>query len=385
MGIDVEVRNLAQPVGGNHVHGFPVGCVNDRLTDLVIVQDFAGFIVDAHKLNIVGLHFIGRKLSRILDIRPVGERNRQVVDITVFQCDNCGGVVLDHYITDLLDLGCSLPVVFKCIQSPAAVGPISLRIHVIRTRAGQVSDGAEVAPLRGHFLLAQNFDFEERVKDRGIRTCNGDHNVGVVQSLHLFDHVRIAVVLGIVHKVLIAEHHVRGLQGLAIVELHAVLQRNRIHCGIIADIDLLCQAGLISAAALIQSIKALINLLVYSKDIRLIGICRVSGLHTQGIPQHHGISGSICCLSTAGCVATAAKRCKTYYDCKDVRKRLFHFDSPFFVVSVRICVSVPYIRTLILHKASVFVKVFLAVLLIFSARAQYILGSWLKRAWSRPL
>lgn len=54
-------------------------------------------------------------------------------------------------------------------------------------------------------------------------------------------------------------------------------------------------------------------------------------------------------------------------------------------MSVRICVSIPYIRTLILHKASVFVKVFLAVLLIFSARAQCILGSWLKRAWSRPL
>jgi len=71
---------------------------------------------------------------------------------------------------------------------------------------------------------------------------------------------------------------------------------------------------------------SLIDLLVYSKDIRLIGICRIGGLHPQCIPQRYGISGPIRCPSTAGGAAlrTAAKRCKAYCGRKEVRKLLFH-------------------------------------------------------------
>ena len=300
VGVDIEVGDGAQALVGGHVHGVAVHGIGDGLADQVVFQNLVGLVVDAQEVDVVGLHLRRLKLAGALDLLPAGEGDLEHgVHLAVLQGDDGGGVVHDDLVVDVLDGGGALPVVLEGPQGPAGVGVVGGLVPVVGAGAGQVGLGAELRALGGDLLLAEDFDLKEGVQDGGVGAVEGDAHVAVVHGLDVGEHVGVAVVLGVAHKVVVAEDHVAGLEGLAVVELHAGLEGDVVYQAVVADVDLLGQQHFVAAAHLVQGVQALVDLLVDGELVGLVGVGGVGGLHGDLGAQVDGVAGRGAALAAA--------------------------------------------------------------------------------------
>ena len=217
--------HIGKAVSGDQTHGFLVDAVVDSLTDAEVIQGALGLTdVQADEGDVTAGSLDGGEVAAGDYVVPVGRGDVTEVELAVLEGQQLGGSISHGSEGNSLDAGFLTPVVLVGLQDD--LGVLVIGLQDVGTGTGQSGDGAEAVAGLGNGLFRDDPHIVHGGQEDRVGAVQSELDGGVIKGFHLGQTQQRGGLEVVVQAALIAEHNVRGLQRLAVLELDVVTDGN---------------------------------------------------------------------------------------------------------------------------------------------------------------